>query len=674
MWLLLFACGSYSLLLVQSFFPVTEGWFQDYSNYMTSGLVMYRDFYMFIPPGFPVLMHVVGILTNNSFLAFRLYGVAESLVLVGLVYLLMRRLFSSRVTFVAVLSSFVAYSSNVQDVFYGYYQSSLLLAVLSLYFAVRCYETFRRDALRYPVFFGIASAVLLLFKQSMGVFPIAVGLALLALTARANKGRALRNAGVSALAYLVVLAIAMAVLAANQALMPALDQVVGGSSSKGSLSTVLFGFLGRVPMRPPFELLVGVLGVAVLLKLATWSKRRHGTKSPYYNATSIAAVIAAWFVFDGAIWSPIRTALGGFSLLNIYPTLVRLLLFGLIGFILLGQALALLRRGHRFRLIALAVVSAWAVGIFVYLRLVPLNYIDFAYIRDQRQYLVYAAFFILPIYFVYVSSQLIRAREGDYPVKLIICVAAFSIMYIHGMSGVIEDHAMLLGGSLLIGTVLSTAVAWTIVRDSAVYFACAVMVFTIVVQRNSIPYYWWGVNNLPPTWGATSTFEDPHLAGIYSNAAYTDVMNAIYRIIEANKHAGDTMYSFPHINYFNVMSGLPSPTFGKVDYFDVAPDSVASRDAALLRKNPPTFIVWMEFTSTEWNEHEAKFRGGKESGQRQIQRVYEQLTSSGAYVRLGRYYIGNSDRVDIYILNDGRRVLLARQGGSVQTPRGILVN
>src|SRR3990170_1848179 len=91
LWLLLVVCGSYSLLLVQSFYPITESWFQDYSNYMTNGLVMYRDFYMFIPPGFPLLMHAIGGLTDNSFLAFRLYGVAESLVLVALVYLLIRR-------------------------------------------------------------------------------------------------------------------------------------------------------------------------------------------------------------------------------------------------------------------------------------------------------------------------------------------------------------------------------------------------------------------------------------------------------------------------------------------------------------------------------------------------------------------------------------------------------
>src|SRR5690349_10984034 len=60
--LLLVVCAAFSLLLVTSYFPITEGWFQDFSNYMSKGLVMYRDFYMFIPPGTPILMHAISAL------------------------------------------------------------------------------------------------------------------------------------------------------------------------------------------------------------------------------------------------------------------------------------------------------------------------------------------------------------------------------------------------------------------------------------------------------------------------------------------------------------------------------------------------------------------------------------------------------------------------------------
>jgi hypothetical protein len=116
--LLLLVCATYSLLLVNSYFPITEGWFQDFSNYMDRGQVMYRDFYMFVPPGFPLLMHAIASASNDSFLAFRLYGVSESLVLIGVSYTLLLRLFSARIAFVAVLTAFVLYTANLQDIFW----------------------------------------------------------------------------------------------------------------------------------------------------------------------------------------------------------------------------------------------------------------------------------------------------------------------------------------------------------------------------------------------------------------------------------------------------------------------------------------------------------------------------------------------------------------------------
>ena len=158
---------------------------------------------------------------------------------------------------------------------------------------------------------------------------------------------------------------------------------------------------------------------------------------------------------------------------------------------------------------------------------------------------------------------------------------------------------------------------------------------SIALQRNELPYHWWGINALPPTWQATSTFEDPHLAGISSSPAYTADLNAIYEVIKVNEQPGDTMYSFPHINYFNVMAGLASPTFGKVDYFDVAPDSLARQDAELLRENPPTFLVWMDLTPEAWTQHEDVFRAGR-GRQREIKAVVDDLVASGLIDRSAR--------------------------------------
>ena len=42
----------FNILLINKFFPVTEGWFQDYARYMHQEFFPYRDFYIPVPPGF----------------------------------------------------------------------------------------------------------------------------------------------------------------------------------------------------------------------------------------------------------------------------------------------------------------------------------------------------------------------------------------------------------------------------------------------------------------------------------------------------------------------------------------------------------------------------------------------------------------------------------------------
>ncbi len=661
--LLVFVCGAYSLLLVQSFFPVTEGWFQDYSNYMSHGAVMYRDFYMFIPPGFPWLMHILGVATGNSFLAFRLYGVTEGLVLVSVVYLLMLRLFSTRVAFFSVLSSFIVYTSNLQDVFYGYYQSSLLLAVLALYFMVKWLDALPSTRKRYPILFGLTSGALLLFEVQMVIYIMAIGLLAVVTLLRIDRDRAIRETATAVLSLLIVLAVVGAILASNRALIPAVTQVVGSSSSKGGMQTVLLGFLGTVPP-PAFALVLGTLGVTAILSIATRARAAYGQQSLYYRTACLAAYLAAGSLFLVALWWPTQAALANLSLLQTYPPLAWLLIGGLIFVGLIAEKVTIERPGPYVRMFALALASILTVFLFVYVRFFAFTYIDYASMRTERQYFLYAAFGLLALFCAYAVLQLVRRTGGDYRLKVTFGVAALALMYIHALSGVISDHAILLGGSLLIGNALAISIPWPRVRDNAVYVGSALVLFAIVVQRNALPYYWWGVHALPPTWTATTPFEDPLLHGIYGEARYVKAMNAIYEVVESNKEPGDTLYSFPSINYFNVMSGLPSPTFGKVDYFDVAPDWVAIRDARLLITHPPAFVVWMEFTPEEWEIHETLFRGGRQSGQREIEKAFRRMVSFGSYVHLGRYYLAGSDPIDIYLLRDGRAMRFG------QTKRG----
>ena len=81
----------YSGLVCSKYFPITEGWFQDYARYISQGQFIYRDFYCPVPPGYIWITTLLCNLTNYSFLALRIYGILERVALLIIVYLLLSR-------------------------------------------------------------------------------------------------------------------------------------------------------------------------------------------------------------------------------------------------------------------------------------------------------------------------------------------------------------------------------------------------------------------------------------------------------------------------------------------------------------------------------------------------------------------------------------------------------
>lgn len=170
-------------------------------------------------------------------------------------------------------------------------------------------------------------------------------------------------------------------------------------------------------------------------------------------------------------------------------------------------------------------------------------------------------------------------------------------------------------------------------------------ILCVFIQRCNFPYHWWGVNALHPVRESKYEYKDPDLAGIVGDKASVNELNKIYDLINSLKKDGDTMYTFPHINYFNVMSGLDSPTFAKVHYFDVCPDYIVDRDLGRLRSNPPTFVMIQNFDESAWKIHEDLFRNGKQSAQRIIIDYYQSQLFQGKYKLLDEFRVGNSDKI-----------------------------
>ena len=131
-------------------------------------------------------------------------------------------------------------------------------------------------------------------------------------------------------------------------------------------------------------------------------------------------------------------------------------------------------------------------------------------------------------------------------------------------------------------------------------------------------YWWWGWRTRacirPATracrnWPASTC--DPDEIKIYE------------RIVDiAARRAGpqDTIFTFPSIPLFNVLTGHLQPTLAPVHFLDVCPDAVQRRDAAYLRQNPPRILVWLRARPSDSARLQLAFRGGTSNGYHEMEK------------------------------------------------------
>lgn len=635
----------FNILLVNKFFPVTEGWFQDYTRYIQEGAIAYRDFYCPVPPGALLITTIVCNICGDSFLALRYYGIFERMLLVVLVFVLVHRIYSSRITFLSVLTAAVIYTSTIQDVFFSYYQTSLLFALFSVFFCIKMIEQPGRLYF-YSILFGAFSGLSFLVKQNMGsIFAISVGFVTMFLLYNSCKRKIIYAGIIAFCSALVVVFFAGAYLYLNDALYSFINQLFNGAASKGSITNIFFGFLRRMNSLEMQVLLFGSILWFVTGKFLLEKARGVGQ----------------WFLFALFLVLPMIFINKYFMLTQITISLFTVAKWKLVSSIMFlfsigAGAIWRCRKemGNKKELVYL-LSCAFFIGMLLIVAHHNFINVDFMEIRSERQIFIYACFYILMVWIGLLAFKIKQYNFLNDKIKLILVVTAWTNLYTHGMSGIPEDHGTFIMFSLVVGSLLTENMRYMFYKNAIIVIFCIGNIFAVNIQKCEFPYYWWGVNEAPMIYVANKEYKDPKLKGIYGPPDLVNTMDNIYDLINNNKRLGDTMYTFPHINYFNVMSNLDSPTFAKVHYFDVCPDQIAVSDAHIIKTELPSFIVWQKLPDDVWQLHENLFRDGKRSGQREIREVVENKIEDGSYVLLGKYELYHSDPVYIYGINDGRK-------------------
>lgn len=441
--------AAFNLFLVNKFFPITEGWFQDAAHYINDGRVMYRDFHMYIPPAFPLLIALLQRFFGDTLIYYRYFGIIERLFLVSIAWIILRKKFDAKIVFCGLSISSVIYVLNLQDLFYGYYQTSIVAALLMLLSAISFYQTanknnenIKKKIILFSILFAASTAWATLVKHTVGIIlGFSIFFVLFLLLVKKNKS-SLKYLFFSLCIYFIIIAIFSFIMLGLNAFYPMIQSLFGGDSSKGSYTEILFGFILKILSKASILLAIFIGAYFVINSLANHKK--------IYSFLFFVLIILT-LIGDLILWNNFLS-INDFHALSIPYKCLLIALF-------ITQVLEAYTLINKTK-------YEWVPFFFNGLELIVLYWYlsshdcsifgNWSYVRDTRQYLFFAVFFVLIGYSVFLLIKQYRIKnENDYGVELLISVVSWVIMYIHGMSGIIEDHACLLSIAFLFCLILS---------------------------------------------------------------------------------------------------------------------------------------------------------------------------------------------------------------------------
>ncbi|MBN2098781.1 MAG: hypothetical protein JW753_04200 [Dehalococcoidia bacterium] len=598
----------YNILFFNRYLPLTEGWFSVYANYMLDGSIPYRDFHFFLPPLYPGIMAAFTYVFGASFIALRVFGVVITLSITLVLFLLYLRLFPAYIACIVTIVSVVYYESNSTFIGYNFLNMLHLFALLGTFLICKYYDyndhSWKswegRKASAFLLSAGCLFALALLIKQSDGLFALMFSFVAVALAAYAKEGlrNGLRSIAVYSLGILIPVLALLIWLTSNGVLGSFWDQVVtGASSSKGGLTAILFNWIPRLFTRAN----VGGLAVAVLIVIALriycfpegFALGRLGDRSLCMHSPDR---------------TKIKSAVLFLAILAIF-TLCILLPFWSVDL------------SHDF----------W-----------DNHFLNFIYYRV----LLIAGFTGSMLLFCVFLYKTIRERKASHLDAFLISTVSLGILWGTSTSAGIGDMGMIVAVGLLLGCLLIIPARLHLTKI-ALTILCAFLVLFMASHKYIEPYYWWGLHQ--PDIRTTSTRLKPrYLQGFVVSEETARIFTEVTSIVERDTQPGDSIYAFPNIPIFYLLTERYPDTFGVVSWFDVEPDRLAADDAQRIRESPPKIIISLDVPEYVWQAHEDMFRSGEISGQRMIKDSIDYLTSSGDYELETTYDIPNDYTLSVW--------------------------
>jgi hypothetical protein len=586
----------YQITYMNSFYPITEGWFSEYGALVRQGAVPYRDFILPLPPLFTFFIAGMQSVFGEWLLPLHWAGLGITALIGMSLYGLLRQLFPQGIAGIAAGLGLLYYQSGNAFIGYDFTQVVTLLqllAALSLVLSLPsegCPADLRHIR-RLAFLAGACLSLAVLTKQSnASVFTVIVNCAMALVISRLVGLRAYCGYLISlTTAFLIPLLCVLSWLSLNGALGDCVSQVfTEAAAAKGGLYT----------------------------SLTQWTS---GVNSGTYHreASKLPTAAALAFVLVGL---PVGVIAGALQLQG-YPTGHAKQIW------LLRPQDTTLRTRNSLIIAVFFSVSLTAVVLLV-------RYADSS---------LYSA--VLPRGEQIYSQAILAAVRMYFYGGLIALVlfllrpmrhTAIAFLYLafgvglacgNGTSAGLSEISAFLGVSLATAVLLRTGLPY--VLPAMLPVAISLVFATYLIDKKyDNPYHWWSIES-GDIRHAEPRVREGMLAGLRVPSGKYAAIQTISNTIAQHSAAGQEIYVFPHMPIFYRLADRPPFSGAVVSWFDCMSDRQAETVANALQQHPPAVLVVAELPDAVFAAHEELFRGGKPLGQRQIVTAINTLHRNG---------------------------------------------
>ncbi|MFH1824992.1 MAG: glycosyltransferase family 39 protein [Candidatus Firestonebacteria bacterium] len=571
----------YNLIFFNRFYPITEGWFSTYAYLFNHGQMPYKDFYFYLPPLYLVKIGLFTKIFGYNIINLRLLGIVIILLFAFFLYKNMESLFGSLIaTFVSIVGV-IYYQSNNAHITYDFIQFVTLYSLIQIYFIFKYLNYHLIDnkkSLKYIFLAGFFAGLTLLTKHSNGT--------------------------------MIILFSFIGVIAVNFS-----------NGLKHTLKAVCFYISG--------------IFIPVIIMLI-WLGY-HSALNDFYEQVVIGTIKA-----KGGSSQILFSWFQGVLTENFVSRFKEIIIFFIVfGYWLFYKYKKSVKYQSISKIFYLISIAMLLIFIFCPLFLKSDIIQELSHLGKKGINTIIVTAIVTPLSVLLISFIRMYFKKSIDTNLMFFSFIALGFIYGTGTSAGITEVGAFAGFCLFLGLALHLKSVFGLGKVFIVLFSLSFLIMFIEVKY-SRPYYWWNATSPDIRTKLEKAENMSLLKGIYTSKENLKLIEEVTSELTQSAKINDPVLTFPNIPVFYLFSNRWPPGKALVHWFDFLTDDLAIKEAEVIRIHPPNVIVYLDLGSTVWEAHERLFRGGKPSGQREIDKAIKEIIISNKMSMVKQFELPNN--------------------------------